>query len=99
MAEPAEHKLLKHDWPPHPNEYWYMKFESPTALDYMIDHFTEQVGREPEFILLPDERWWLDSGQYGPESLFFIYRNVKISWHPENLLLVAVGPKGKREKA
>ena len=91
-----KHKLLKHDWPPHPS-LPYQGFSPDSDLDWVIKVMIKRTRKKPAFILLPNQRWWVDSGAKDHGSYYYLHDGVKITWHPENRLLLKAGPvKEKR---
>ena len=89
-------ELIAHPWPPHPT-LGYQGFSPDSDLDWVIRTFVKRYGNKPKFILLPEKRWYRDSGAEEPEPCYYLHDGVKITWHPENRLLLKAGPvKEKR---
>ena len=89
-------ELIAHPWPPHPKEYWWYCFHFDGPIDYAIKTYKRFFGKLPEFVILTEKRWRRESWQASPDSLYYLYNGVKITWHPESLGLMRLGPKGKR---
>ena len=95
MGKPAKYELIAHPWPPL-EESWWLCFWVDTDIGYAIKVYTERMGKLPEYVVLTTKRWYRETGATEPDSAYYVYKGVKVTWHPESLGLLRLGPKGER---
>ena len=88
--------LISHEWPDI-SGHW-QNFTADHGLEDAIEIFHDRYGRKPEFVLLPTNLWWKLSGAEEPDSLYYLYNGVKVTWHPKELHFIRLGPLREGER-